>query len=61
MTLSERIKLSSLTCRESCPNLELLRKRLGYSYGRGALSEPEMQERASDSARAGTEAFWEAK
>jgi len=61
MTLSERIKLSSLRHRESCPNLELLRKGLGYSYRSGTLSEREVQEPTAGSTGAGGEASWEAK
>ena len=51
MTLNERIKSTSLSPRESCPNLELLRKGLGYSYHHDTPFEleSEMREPASDS------------
>ena len=40
MTLGERIKSNCLISEESgCPNLELLRKGLGYGYERGTLFE----------------------
>jgi len=48
MTLSERIKSNYPLSRESCPDLDLLRKGLGYSYCSDTLSELE-SEREPDS------------
>ena len=60
MTLNERMKPNCLMSEESCPDLELLRKGLGYR--RGTLSSLESERApASDPARARAEATWRAK
>jgi hypothetical protein len=62
VTLSERIKSNCPISRESCPNLDLLRKGLGYSYRRGTLSELESERELTwDSTRAGAETIGCAK
>ena len=61
MTLSERIKSNSPISEDSCPDLDLLRKGLGYSR-RGTLSELESaREPDSYSTRVGAETISGAK
>jgi len=60
MTLNERIKSNCLMSEESCPDLELLRKGLGYR--RGTLPSLESERApASDPTRVRAEATWRAK
>ena len=61
MTLRERIKSNCLSSEKSCPNLDLLRKGLGYSYDRGTLSELESGREPSRSTRAAVETVGSAK
>ena len=61
MTLRERIKSNCLSSEKSCPNLDLLRKGLGYPYDRGTLSELESGREPSHSTRAGAETIGAAK
>jgi hypothetical protein len=59
MTLSEKIKSNSPISEDSCPDLDLLRKGLGYSRS-GTLSELE-SDRESYSTRVGAETISGAK